>query len=171
MTTTIHDQWLYSAPVVIFFLTWLTDSCCHSLVPDPKLHSCTSPLRISKVWLIAVLNSVHSHQNFGANQIRGMHIFVIIERLVMAHRLTCQLLRWGYTAPVCECVCVVCVCVCVCAYVCVHVCARVYVCIHVYVCAAHTHTHTHTQHTHTHTHTRQGQCNPTVEAGKSAHVP
>ena len=50
-----------------------------------------------------------------------------------AHGLTCQLLWWGYTAPVCVCVRVltyicVCVCVCVCAYMyvlCACVCMRV----------------------------------------------
>ena len=50
-----------------------------------------------------------------------------------AHGLTCQLVRWDYTAPVCVCV-YVCVCVCVCVCACVCVCVRVCMCVCAHVC-------------------------------------
>ena len=65
------------------------------------------------------------------------------DSLSIAHGPTCQL-----TAPVC-----------VYAYMCVC------------VCGTHIRMYAHTcTHTNTHTHT-QGKCDPTIEAGKSAHVP
>ena len=52
-----------------------------------------------------------------------MTIYGDMQQTFKAHGLACQLLRWGYTAPVCVCVhmCVhvrVCVCMCACVYVC-----------------------------------------------------
>ena len=45
-----------------------------------------------------------------------------------AHGPTCQLLRWGYNAPVCGCV-FTCVCACVCMWVCVCDSVSVHVCV------------------------------------------